>query len=209
MGIDKSFAAAFAKSQIRGGSRLPRAGTVFVSVRDADKPRILEAMRLLKSLGFQGDRHQRNPALPKRAGGAVGKNQQSSGGSSPTSSMPSAMARWLWFSTTRPRGPWRWRTGLGRCAVLPSCIKSPTTPLFQGPSPRRRKCGAWLRRFFEVRALQKLFRRPGVRPGETPEDTPPGGIGFQDKVPGWMAKNKIRACDLQFCPAGRFGGSRE
>jgi carbamoyl-phosphate synthase large subunit len=53
MGLDQSFAVAFAKSQIGGGSRLPREGTVFVSVRDADKPRILEAMRILDSLGFQ------------------------------------------------------------------------------------------------------------------------------------------------------------
>jgi carbamoyl-phosphate synthase large subunit len=53
MGIDHSFAVAFAKSQIGGGSRLPREGTVFVSVRDADKPRILDTMRLLASLGFQ------------------------------------------------------------------------------------------------------------------------------------------------------------
>jgi len=53
MGIDTSFAVAFAKSQIGGGSRLPREGTVFVSVRDADKPRILDTMRLLVSLGFR------------------------------------------------------------------------------------------------------------------------------------------------------------
>jgi carbamoyl-phosphate synthase large subunit len=53
MGLDRSFAIAFAKSQIGGGSRLPRAGTVFVSVRDADKPRILDAIRLLNSLGFK------------------------------------------------------------------------------------------------------------------------------------------------------------
>jgi carbamoyl-phosphate synthase large subunit len=52
MGIDHSFAVAFAKSQIGGGSRLPREGSVFVSVRDADKPRILDAIRLLVSLGF-------------------------------------------------------------------------------------------------------------------------------------------------------------
>src|SRR5882757_7931403 len=42
-----------AKIEIGGGSRLPRAGTVFVSVRDADKPRVLEAVRLLVSLGFR------------------------------------------------------------------------------------------------------------------------------------------------------------
>src|SRR6266567_226362 len=53
MGIDRNFAIAFAKSQIGGGSRLPRAGTVFVSVRDAEKPRVLEAVRLLVSLGFR------------------------------------------------------------------------------------------------------------------------------------------------------------
>jgi carbamoyl-phosphate synthase large subunit len=53
MGIDHSFAVAFAKSQIGSGSRLPREGTVFVSVRDVDKPRILETMRLLASLGFR------------------------------------------------------------------------------------------------------------------------------------------------------------
>jgi carbamoyl-phosphate synthase large subunit len=53
MGIDRNFAIAFAKSQIGGGSRLPRGGTVFVSVRDADKPRVLDAVRLLVSLGFR------------------------------------------------------------------------------------------------------------------------------------------------------------
>ncbi|HTS40383.1 MAG TPA: carbamoyl-phosphate synthase large subunit [Xanthobacteraceae bacterium] len=53
MGIDKSFAVAFAKSQIGGGSRLPREGTLFVSVRDVDKPRILEAVRLLHELHFK------------------------------------------------------------------------------------------------------------------------------------------------------------
>jgi len=34
MGIDKSFEIAFAKSQIGGGTNLPRGGTVFVSVKD-------------------------------------------------------------------------------------------------------------------------------------------------------------------------------
>jgi carbamoyl-phosphate synthase large subunit len=53
MGIDLSFAIAFAKSQIGGGSRLPREGTVFISVRDADKSRILPAVQLLTSLGFR------------------------------------------------------------------------------------------------------------------------------------------------------------
>src|SRR5499426_3610766 len=52
MGLDHSFAAAVAKSQIGGGSRLPREGTVFVSVKDSDKPRIVDAAKLLAALGF-------------------------------------------------------------------------------------------------------------------------------------------------------------
>ncbi len=53
MGLDSSFEIAFAKSQIGGGTTLPRGGTVFVSVKDEDKPRILPAVRLLASLGFK------------------------------------------------------------------------------------------------------------------------------------------------------------
>jgi carbamoyl-phosphate synthase large subunit len=53
MGLDRSFEVAFAKSQLGGGSRVPREGTVFVSVRDVDKPRILDAVRLLRELGFE------------------------------------------------------------------------------------------------------------------------------------------------------------
>ncbi|RIK97372.1 MAG: carbamoyl phosphate synthase large subunit [Proteobacteria bacterium] len=53
IGLDRSFEVAFAKSQLGGGTRVPRGGTVFVSVRDEDKTRILEAMRLLASLGFK------------------------------------------------------------------------------------------------------------------------------------------------------------
>jgi carbamoyl-phosphate synthase large subunit len=53
IGLDHSFEIAFAKSQIGGGTRLPRAGTVFVSVRESDKPRILEAVKLLSQLGFR------------------------------------------------------------------------------------------------------------------------------------------------------------
>jgi len=53
MGLDRSFAVAFAKSQIGGGTNLPRSGTVFVSVRDADKPRILATIKMLEKLGFK------------------------------------------------------------------------------------------------------------------------------------------------------------
>jgi carbamoyl-phosphate synthase large subunit len=53
MGIDSSFEIAFVKSQLGGGARLPLGGTVFVSVRDEDKERVIEAMRTLAAVGFK------------------------------------------------------------------------------------------------------------------------------------------------------------
>jgi carbamoyl-phosphate synthase large subunit len=53
MGIDRDYNVAFVKSQLGGGSRLPKSGTVFASVKDADKARILEPVRLLAGLGFR------------------------------------------------------------------------------------------------------------------------------------------------------------
>jgi carbamoyl-phosphate synthase large subunit len=48
----EAFARAFAKSQLAGGVVLPAAGGVFVSVKDSDKPRIVEPVRLLIERGF-------------------------------------------------------------------------------------------------------------------------------------------------------------
>ncbi|MCP4561236.1 MAG: carbamoyl-phosphate synthase large subunit [Bosea sp.] len=53
IGLDRSFDVAFAKSQLGAGSKVPVKGTVFVSVRDEDKPRILPSMAILAELGFQ------------------------------------------------------------------------------------------------------------------------------------------------------------
>jgi carbamoyl-phosphate synthase large subunit len=53
MGIDRDFAIAFAKSQIGVGIILPLSGTVFVSLRDSDKDRILGALRDLADMGFR------------------------------------------------------------------------------------------------------------------------------------------------------------
>ena len=52
IGLDRDFAVAFAKSQLGSGNNLPTAGTVFVSVRDADKDGILAPVRQLVDMGF-------------------------------------------------------------------------------------------------------------------------------------------------------------
>ncbi len=53
-GEDRSaaFARAFAKSQLGGGTDLPLKGAVFVSVKDSDKPFVLEPVRSLERQGF-------------------------------------------------------------------------------------------------------------------------------------------------------------
>ena len=53
MGLDTDYALAFAKSQLGASVDLPRDGTVFVSVRDEDKTRILPAIRILADIGFR------------------------------------------------------------------------------------------------------------------------------------------------------------
>jgi len=53
MGIDQDFAKAFLKSQLGAGLELPTSGTLFVSVKDSDKPAITAPVRALAELGFK------------------------------------------------------------------------------------------------------------------------------------------------------------
>ena len=53
MGIDRDFARAFAKSQLGAGNGLPLKGTVFISVKDRDKPAMVAPCRRLVEMGFR------------------------------------------------------------------------------------------------------------------------------------------------------------
>jgi carbamoyl-phosphate synthase large subunit len=53
MGLDRRFGAAYAKSQLGVGNQLPERGTVFISVRDRDKPAMVELGRLLLEQGYR------------------------------------------------------------------------------------------------------------------------------------------------------------
>jgi carbamoyl-phosphate synthase large subunit len=52
MGVGDSFAEAFLKSQLAAGVRLPTVGNVFVSVKNPDKPKVMDVARTLVGLGF-------------------------------------------------------------------------------------------------------------------------------------------------------------
>jgi carbamoyl-phosphate synthase large subunit len=53
MGLDANFGRAFAKSQIGAGLKLPLAGQVFISVKEADKELAVAPIRALVGMGFE------------------------------------------------------------------------------------------------------------------------------------------------------------
>jgi carbamoyl-phosphate synthase large subunit len=52
MGVGKTFGEAFVKSQLGAGTRLPRTGKVFLTVKNNDKTRAIGVARALVALGF-------------------------------------------------------------------------------------------------------------------------------------------------------------
>ncbi len=53
MGVGSSFPEAFAKASLAAGDRLPRRGSIFISVADADKDTVVLMALMLSTLGFR------------------------------------------------------------------------------------------------------------------------------------------------------------
>ncbi|HEX3945089.1 MAG TPA: carbamoyl-phosphate synthase large subunit [Rhizomicrobium sp.] len=53
MGIDENFGLAFAKSQVGAGLKLPLSGTVFISLKQSDKPAAAAPAKQLLEMGFE------------------------------------------------------------------------------------------------------------------------------------------------------------
>ena len=53
MGVGETFGEAFVKSQMAASVNLPESGTVFISVKNADKPKAVQVARGLHALGFK------------------------------------------------------------------------------------------------------------------------------------------------------------
>src|SRR5262249_25568960 len=71
MGIDQDFVTAYLKAQLGAGVRLPRAGNVLLSVRDADKFGVVVVARRLARLGFRLLATRGTAEFLRRAGVAV------------------------------------------------------------------------------------------------------------------------------------------
>jgi len=68
MGIDRSFGMAFAKAEEAADARLPRTGTIFVSVRDSDKRAIVLPVKRLADMGYRVIATQGTAELLQRNG---------------------------------------------------------------------------------------------------------------------------------------------
>ncbi len=125
MGLDTSFERAFAKSQLGAGVRLPMSGTVFLSVRESDKPQLPPLGRLLAPWALKswqhGARHAScvSPALMSVWSTRCSKDAR-------TAWTPSARAKCRWSSTPH-RVHSRLPTVL-TSAVPPLCWVFRTTP---------------------------------------------------------------------------------
>jgi carbamoyl-phosphate synthase large subunit len=53
MGVGKTFGEAFVKSQLGAGTKLPKSGKVFLTVKNNDKPRAVEVARALTAMNFE------------------------------------------------------------------------------------------------------------------------------------------------------------
>ena len=154
MGLDTSYEIAFAKSQIGGGSRLPRAGTVFVSVREVDKPRILPAIRTLADLGFKVIATSGTQRFLSEQGVAAQKiNKVAEGRPHIVDAIKNGDVQ-LVFNTTEGATALADSRSLRHAALL---HKVPYYTTLSGAVAAARGIKAYLAGDFEVRALQSYF----------------------------------------------------
>ncbi len=148
-----AFARAFAKSQLAGGVTLPRAGAVFVSVKEADKPWIEEPVRLLIARGFrvlatEGTRRH----LAEIGVAAEGVRKVLEGRPHIVDQMKNGEVQ-LVFNTTEGRQSLEDSFSLRRAALM---MKIPYYTTAAGALAAARAVGAMIDGTLEVRALQAM-----------------------------------------------------
>jgi carbamoyl-phosphate synthase large subunit len=154
MGLDREHHIAFVKSQLGGGSRLPKTGTVFVSVRDADKPRVLDAVKLLASLGFKVIATSGNQRfLTEHGVEATRVNKAQEGRPSIVDAIKNGEVQ-LVFNTTEGATALADSVSLRREALL---HKVPYYTTLSGAVAAAQGIEAYLGGDLEVRALQSYF----------------------------------------------------
>ncbi len=154
MGIDRNFAIAFAKSQLGAGSLLPRGGTIFVSLREADKPGIVAPLKLLMALGFRVTATGGTQRFLEQHGVAAVKiNKVSEGRPHAADAVRNGQVQ-LMFNTTEGATSLINSKPLRRAALLQ---KTPYYTTLSGAIAAAEGIKAYLAGDLEVRALQDYF----------------------------------------------------
>ncbi len=154
MGIDRTFAIAFAKSQLGAGAGLPRSGTIFVSLRDADKPGVVAPLRMLRELGFKVIATGGTQRYLERHGVAAVKVNKVSEGRPHAADVVRNGGVQLMFNTTEGATSLADSKPLRRAALLQ---KTPYYTTLSGAIAAAEGIKAYLAGDLEVRALQDYF----------------------------------------------------
>jgi carbamoyl-phosphate synthase large subunit len=154
MGIDRNFAIAFAKSQLGAGSHLPRSGTVFVSLREVDKPKVVAPLKLLRELGFKVIATAGTQRFLEQHGVPATKVNKVSEGRPHAADMVRNGDVQLMFNTTEGATSLADSKPLRRAALLQ---KTPYYTTLSGAIAAAEGIKAYLAGDLEVRALQDYF----------------------------------------------------
>jgi len=154
MGIDRNFAIAFAKSQLGAGSNLPRTGTVFVSLREVDKPKVVAPLKLLVALGFKVVATGGTQRFLEQHGVPATKVNKVSEGRPHAADMVRNGGVQLMFNTTEGATSLTDSKPLRRAALLQ---KTPYYTTLSGAIAAAEGIKAYLAGDLEVRALQDYF----------------------------------------------------
>ncbi|HLL27164.1 MAG TPA: carbamoyl-phosphate synthase large subunit [Xanthobacteraceae bacterium] len=154
MGLDLDYSIAFAKSQLGGGAAIPKSGTVFISVKDEDKPRILDAVKLMQSIGFRLIATSGTQRYFAEKGVAVEKvNKVHEGRPHIVDAIKNGQVQ-LVFNTTEGAQALADSRSLRRAALL---HKVPYYTTLSGAVAAAQGIKAYLSGDLEVRALQSYF----------------------------------------------------
>jgi carbamoyl-phosphate synthase large subunit len=154
IGLDRGFGVAFAKSQLGSGTQVPKTGTLFVSVRDSDKLRILPTVRMLAELGFQVVATGGTQRFLEENGVRAGRiNKVLEGRPHVVDAIKNGDIQ-LVFNTTEGAGALSDSRSLRRAALL---HKVPYYTTLAGAIAAAEGIKAYLGGDLEVRALQEYF----------------------------------------------------
>ncbi len=129
MGIDWSFALAFAKSQIAAGCSLPVRGKIFISVHDRDKPAMVAVAQRLAAMGFELISTAGTGEALQRAGVAVRRIPKLSEGRPNIADMITNAELALIINTPTRRGP---TSDEGRIRALATLHRVPLVTTITG-----------------------------------------------------------------------------